>query len=569
LKTRIIPLLKAKTGTAIRYLQTLPVSIKTIVITVTLAAAAGLSAVAFLWSTNALFNATILSFARHSSTFFTIASLITMIVAGTVVTLLLRIAPDAAGSGIPQLKAAYWKGLGHMPLRTTITKFFAGLASLGGGFSLSAGLASWLSGFFGFSKRKRRTAATVGAAAGLAAAFNTPLAAITFVFEEIVGDFNSRTMGNIVLASLVGAVTVQVFLGSKPAFMIPAVDKTSWVHFALVVLVAALATSAGIFFQRMTLGLRKRLKSQTKIPQAFMPVIGGIATWCVAITAFFYTGHTGIFSLGYKDLSDFLTTPFVWNIALVLLAGKVFATVLSYGFGGCGGIFSPMLFIGGMSGGLVAGVAAIFIPLRPEDFTVLAAVGMSTCLGALIRAPLTSMLIVFEMTHEFAFVPGLMLGTIISQALTRLTSAHNFYDALLLQDGHELIKIKPPRDLTAWFNCPVSQIANYKPRVVVSFEKSAIEHLLHDTPYKRFPVQTDDGYGVISREKLTASLAANTAPQIENAVFCSGDQTVREIADSFIRSSSGMLLVLNRADRSLAGIITLHDLLRAEASLQE
>jgi CIC family chloride channel protein len=115
----------------------------------------------------------------------------------------------------------------------------------------------------------------------------------------------------------------------------------------------------------------------------------------------------------------------------------------------------------------------------------------------------------------------------------------------------------------------VSQIANYKPRVVVSFEKSAIEHLLHDTPYKRFPVQTDDGYGVISREKLTASLAANTAPQIENAVFCSGDQTVREIADSFIRSSSGMLLVLNRADRSLAGIITLHDLLRAEASLQE
>ena len=312
----------------------------------------------------------------------------------------------------------------------------------------------------------------------------------------------------------------------------------------------------------MTLRLRKKCRTQKKIPNGILPVLGGIATWCVAFPAFWYTGHTGIFSLGYHDLSNSLNSPFPWNIALVLFIGKVIATVFSYGFGGCGGIFSPMLFIGGMTGCLTAGIASFFLPLRPEDFTVLAAVGMSTCLGALIRAPLTSMLIVFEMTHEFAFVPGLMLGTIISQAISRI-------DALLLQDGHQLIKIKPPRDLSAWFNLPISQIVNRKPVVIDSLEKNTIEKTLQETPYKRYPVLINSQYAVVTREKIAEALTTGSPPLTETAVFCYGDQTVRDIADQFIKSSSGMLLVLDRSDQSLTGILTLHDLLRAEASLQD
>ncbi|MBC7364359.1 MAG: chloride channel protein, partial [Candidatus Aminicenantes bacterium] len=143
------------------------------------------------------------------------------------------------------------------------------------------------------------------------------------------------------------------------------------------------------------------------------------------------------------------------------MLGKLVATIVSYASGGCGGIFAPTLFFGGMTGFFVAGLFSSWIALQPSDHIVLAAIGMTACLGAVVRAPLTSLLIVFEMTHQFELVPGLLLGTIISQGIARLAGHLNFYEALLVQDGQELHKIKPPLDLRSWQNLPVSAIANY------------------------------------------------------------------------------------------------------------
>src|SRR5690606_2542557 len=111
------------------------------------------------------------------------------------------------------------------------------------------------------------------------------------------------------------------------------------------------------------------------------------------------------------------------------------ATIACYGFGGCGGIFSPTLFFGGMSGIVLAGLLGMVFPLHPSDHILLAVVGMSACMGAVVRAPVTSILIVFEMTHEFALLPALMIGTLVSQAISRKLAKENFYEALLHQDG--------------------------------------------------------------------------------------------------------------------------------------
>ncbi|MDH4196909.1 MAG: chloride channel protein, partial [Candidatus Aminicenantes bacterium] len=173
----------------------LPENVRSAVQTAGLGLAAGLAAVAFLFLTDFLFSRTFLAFAGKPWPRFALASFLVIMGSTLVVVILLRfVAPEAAGSGIPQLKAAYWKEMGYVRPQAVLVKFAAGVLSIGGGNSLGregpsvhvgGGLASIVAGWFGVPRRERRGAAAVGAAAGLAAAFNTPLAAITFVIEEI------------------------------------------------------------------------------------------------------------------------------------------------------------------------------------------------------------------------------------------------------------------------------------------------------------------------------------------------------------------------------------------------
>ncbi|MCJ7525343.1 MAG: chloride channel protein, partial [Candidatus Aminicenantes bacterium] len=400
---------------------------------------AGLSAVLFLFMTNLLFEKTYLAFAGRSTMFFIVASFLIIISTSALVGLLLNVfSPDAAGSGIPQVKSAYWKELGNLKIKPILIKFVAGILSIGGGNSLGregpsvfigSGVASNVDGVFGTPRRGRRGAAVIGAAAGLAAAFNAPLAAIAFVIEEIVGDLNNRYLGRVVLSSVIGAFVVYALIGRQPAFSLPSIENVSWLHYFIVPLVAFVAALAGVVFQRVTLRWMLRLKRQKRIPAWLPPVLGGLATWVIGCGVFLATGKLGVFGLGYQDLSSALNNHFEWKIAGVMIVAKLLAMIIGYSFGGCGGIFAPLLFVGGMTGYFLGGLARLWIPLTPADQIVLAVVGMSACLGATVRAPLTSILIVFEMTHQFSLVPSLLLATIISQATARFAGKLNFYDA--------------------------------------------------------------------------------------------------------------------------------------------
>ena len=251
--------------------------------------------------------------------------------------------------------------------------------------------------------------------------------------------------------------------------------------------------------------MRPAVRKPRKFPVWLNPCLGAFFTWIIGTAVFLITGKISIFGLGYNDLSESLVNGTVWWIAGILVLGKLTATVISYSFGGCGGIFSPTLFIGGMCGGLFSALAALWFPTTLSDHVILSSVGMSACLGAVIRAPLTSTLIVFEMTHQFEIIPGLMLSAVISQFVARWAGMkHNFYDDLLLQDGHELIKIKPPRDLQSWQNLPVSHIMNKKPVVVESTDPKDLQTIISNTPYKIFPfLQNGTISGVVTREAIT------------------------------------------------------------------
>jgi len=536
---------------------------------------AGLAVVAFQILINLLYKATFVRLAAESRLAFSIGSFVVM--TGTALLsgyLLNSFCKEASGSGIPQVKEAFWKDFGFIPFRAVWVRFIGGVLAIGGGSSLgregpsvhvASGLASGLAGLTGEAKQSRRRAAASGAAIGLAAAFNTPIAAVTFVLEEIIQDLNSNLLGSVLLASVIGALLVHGIVGSQPAFAIHNITAPTWRAYLLTPAAAALASFMGVLFQRMALDLRGRQKEAAKIPGWLKPAIGATLAWGIGTAVFLLTGHLGVFSLGYGDLTAGLNHQLAWQIAGTLLVAKLLATVLCYGFGGCGGIFSPTLFFGGMSGLLLAGVCGLFMPMTPEDSLTLAVVGMSACLGAVVRAPVTGIFIVFEMTHEFALVPALMIGALVSQAMARRMTRENFYDALLEQDGHKLEKLLPPRDLQSWQKLPVSTIANFQPVVLEDLEPARVEQFLAKNAFACFPVMKDGRpAGLVTRAELVEAIAEKRPPRLAPIVKCEPRQTIRQLQTLLIESPAGIVLVCDPSDGKLLGLVTMHDLLRSQ-----
>lgn len=560
--------------------QKLPKQTRTVVQTCLYGLSAGVITVVFQLGMNWIYRIGLFRLSQQSKWTFILGSFVITVVSTVIVGWLLSsFCREAAGSGIPQLKLAFWKDFGTVPWRVAWVKFIAGIISIGGGSSLgregpsvqlAGAVSSNMAGFAGEAKQNRRSAAAAGAASGLAAAFNTPLAATTFVLEEIIGDLNSRFLGPVLLASVLGALVVHGIIGKQPSFTLTGVEAPTWVGYLLTPLVAAIASIIGVYFQRTSLGLRARMKRNQKIPVWMIPVLGGLVTWVLGVAVFCQTGRMGVFSLGYDDLSSALAGDVGWQLAAVLLVAKFVATFSCYGFGGCGGIFSPALFFGGMAGVAVAGVLGLEWHVSHADSLALAVVGMSACLGAVVGAPVTGILIVFEMTHEFALVPALMLGALISQTISRRMNRHNFYEALLEQDGHRIEHVRPPRDLQSWQQLPVSAIANFELVTVEDLGRATLKEKLSQHPYQRFPVVQDGRLaGILTRKEAEAVIAGHSTAKLEPATTCLRGKTIGDLQMLLIESTTQFVVVLDREGGMPVGLVSLHDLLRAETQMAQ
>lgn len=558
-----------------RAMARLPVQTRGIVQTVCFGLVAGGSAVLFHLAIHTVFEHGIQRLTHESVEVFLVGSF--LIIAGTSAIsgwLLTRFCPAAAGSGIPQVKLAFWKDMGDIPFRVVWVKFIAGVLSVGGGASLgregpsvqlASGVSAQVGGVLGIPKHKRRLACAAGAAAGLAAAFNTPIAAVTFVLEEIIGDLNSRMLGSILLAAVVGALVAHGLLGEQPAFTLRGAGSPEWQVYLATPIVAAIAALAGVWFQKFALGLR----AWNKKPHRFAPwmrvTLGGLAVWLIGGTVFVYTGHAGVFGLGYHDLSAALNGQMIWSSAALLLVAKLIATAVCYGLGAAGGIFAPTLFFGGMAGASLAGLIDLIYPLSTAGHVTLAVVGMCACLGAVVRAPVTGLLIVFEMTHEFAMVPALMVAGLVSIAISKKFTKNNFYDVILEQDGQEVEKVMPPRDLRSWQQTPVSRAANFRPVLLRGLDPETLQRTLAESSHDRFPVVIDLKLkGVITREHMRRIIDHGEEPIIDPVATCRRDATIRDIQHQIIESPANMVVIIGGEDEVPIGIMTLHDILRAE-----
>ena len=508
--------------------------------------------------------------------FFSLATILTAsIIAGLILAFVSR---EAAGSGIPQVKIAFWRDFGFMPVKVVMAKFFAGVISIGGGCSLGregptvhvgGALASNIAGWLGVAKQGRRPALLSGAAAGLAAAFNAPLSAITFVLEEIIEDLNNRGfLAQVLIASVTATFVSHIFFGDNPAFVIPSIAQFSGIVYLLVIPTASLAALAGVTFQKGTLISRDRIKRIKRIPFFLIPAVGAAINWILGIAVFLAIGRIGVFGLGYGDLETMFYGGISGPQAGILLIVKLAATTMVYAWGGAGGIFSPTLFFGAAMGLAFTDLCGLVLHLELNDRIALTVAGMSACLGAVVRAPITSILIVFEMTHQFSFVPLLMIGTIASQAVSRAVCRTNFYSEILERDGIELERHIPPRSLASLQSRPVSALANFSPIFAGSTDRQELKRLCTEHPYQQFPLIMDGKLvGMISRNKILGSQSPNITVDPVEAI--PAHLTIRDAVSKMVQSSMSLLVVLSVAENAPIGIVTLHDVVRFESQLSD
>ena len=354
-------------------------------------------------------------------------------------------APAAAGSGIPQVKVAYALRYGLVSVRETIGKFILCAVQIGSGASLGlegptvqicAGVSSLLAGAARLSPQNRKRMTSVGMAAGIAAAFNAPIAAITFTIEELVGDLDQTMLTGVIVAAALAAVVEHSIMGTNPIFRVPRLyvltKASSLVWYALLGVLAAVVSVA---FTDSLLFLRARFKQFTALPKWVHPAIGGVATGALAVIGLEFFHMNGIAGDPYKTLTLALsgTLPVTMMAAFCVL--KLAATVSSYASGGSGGIFAPSLFMGGMLGGAVGYIDVTVFHHSTEAIGAFAVVGMGAVFAGIVRAPMTSILIVFEMTGGYGLVLPMMIANMSAFALARYWRKESVYEALLAQDG--------------------------------------------------------------------------------------------------------------------------------------
>lgn len=355
--------------------------------------------------------------------------------------------PAAAGSGIPQVKVAYARRFGEISLKETIGKFVLCSLQLGVGASLGvegptvqicSGVSSFLARAARLTPKNCQRMTSVGMAAGIAAAFNAPIAAVTFTLEELIGSLDQTMLTGVIVAAALAAVVENKVLGNNPIFRVPKhyelANASSLIGYAVLGVLAAVVS---ISFTDSLLWLRKKFKEFTEVPKWVHPAIGGATTGTFAALAIGFFHVNGIAGDPYKTLTMALVAAPGLTVGAMaaLCVLKLAATVTSYSSGGAGGIFAPALYMGGMLGGAIGCLDVAIFHHSTDTIGAFAVVGMGAVFAGVVRAPMTSVLIIFEMTAGYGLILPMMIANMSAFALARHWRATSIYDALLEQDG--------------------------------------------------------------------------------------------------------------------------------------
>ncbi|MBV8630124.1 MAG: chloride channel protein [Silvibacterium sp.] len=492
--------------------------------------------------------------------------------AGLVVGVLVRwLFPAASGSGVNQTKAALYIYNGFISFRTVIGKFITSAIAIGAGHSLGpedpslqigAGVASVIARRLELSRQSVRLFAPIGAAAGLAAAFNAPVSAILFVIEEVIGRWSAAVLGSVVLSAVSSVVVARWFWGSEPLFRIPPVILRDPRELTAYVVLGVCGGLFAIVFSKCLGYLRPRLREQSSWNRFLQPALAGIMVGAIG-----YFGFPQVMGPGYAVMDQAMRGQFVWKLLVCLALLKLLATTLCFSSGTPGGMFAPTLFIGAMLGAAVGTFEKHYFPLLTGTVGAYALAGMGVLFAAFLRAPLTSVFMVLEVSGNYSIVVPIILANTVAYLLARSLQPVPIFEVFTEQDGLDLPSMEEQREERVLHIEDALRPANVP---IVSGDQTieAVSALIALSSAPAFLVRLRGGlWYAMSREDLTASAVTMTGEtsiertlRSDRAPLLFPDLPLDTTLSYFPRWP--LLPVLNRANRNnLEGVITLEDVL--------
>jgi CIC family chloride channel protein len=355
--------------------------------------------------------------------------------------LALRFVPRVRGSGVNQIKGALYIYDGYVSTQSMIGMFILSALAIGSGQSLGpedpslligAGLASRLGRWLKLSKERLRMMAPVGAAAGLAAAFNAPITAVLFVIEEVIGRWSARILGAVVLSAISSVVVERWFLGNEPLFRVPQYHLDHPEELIAYALLGVVGGVASLVFVKTIKSVRPKLRRLPQWSQYLQPGVAGLLIGFIAIW------HPQVMGAGYEWIDLAMHNRFPWEVLGILAGLKLLSTALSFTTGTPGGLFAPVLFMGAMLGGSVAMLEQELFPSFVVPVGAYALVGMGALFAGILRAPMTSVFMVLEVSGNYSIILPVIICNTISYLISRSFQEVPLFDLLSRQDGLDL-----------------------------------------------------------------------------------------------------------------------------------
>ncbi|HLI30919.1 MAG TPA: chloride channel protein, partial [Terriglobia bacterium] len=491
------------------------------------------------------------------------------LIIGTLVMLAFR---QVRGSGVNQTKAAVYIYDGYIPFRTVIGKFIVCALAIGSGQSLGpedpslqigAGLASMIGRRLRLSREKIRMIAPVGAAAGLAAAFNAPISATVFVLEEVIGQWSAGVLGAIILAAVSSVVVLRGLLGSEPLFRIPAYRLANPTELLAYAVLGVIGGFSSLWFNKLVVVLRPRLKALPSWTQYAQPAAAGLIVGAIGLR------FPEVMGAGYYYIDQAMHGEYVWHILALLAILKIIATTVSFVSGTPGGMFAPTMFIGAMIGGAVGVVEHHFFPQLTGPVGSYALVGIGTLFAGFLRVPMTSVFMVLEVSGNYSIILPVMVSNTIAYLISRRYESVGLFDRLSRQDGIDLPSMEEQREEE---NLRVEDAMQPLSGPVLRSDYTFAEALkkVSGLPEQHFLVNNGArGWSAVTQEMLRWQVDEGkggerlaTLPPETRLTWLHPDQTL-DVALRVI-GDSPVLPVVNRANQEwVEGVITLQDILNS------
>jgi CIC family chloride channel protein len=483
-------------------------------------------------------------------------------------------ASEARGHGVPEVMAAVALKSGVIRPRVAVAKAVASAICIGSGGSagregpivqIGAAVGSTIGQIFKLSGDRVKILVGCGAAAGISAVFNAPIAGVIFALEIILGDFTIRTFSPVILSSVLSSVVARTLLRDQPAFIVPPYELVSAWEIPLYILLGGFAGIVAMLFTKTLYMTEDLFENRIRIPGYLKPAVGGLLLGFSGLVAiklnyagFMHLTAPANFADGYESISSVLGGGGIWYTLLALIVLKMLATNLTLGSGNSGGIFAPSLFMGAMAGGLFGIIVHSLFPGFTAHPGAYALVGMAAVVAGTTHATITSILIVFEMTKDYRIMLALMVACVFSTLVARRLLRPSIYTMKLIRRG---IQLRGGRDVTLLEDIKVRDVMlrDFK-TIPMHTSLHDLLHYLEESTETTLPVITPDGrlYGMISFQDLRTIL---TKHEIDSLVIAS-DVATREIVsvtendnlnqalEKFAMRDLDLLPVVDEDDRS-------------------